>query len=353
VSTSIVEPPVVTEAASAGSLSASPPPEISGLRVAAYASAPAIAAGLALAAHLLLPSRPDLPMTWLDSLPAWQHPYPMVLTALMAFALLAAGVQLFWRRSRPSVAYYAPLLAAFIGESCVYELVSTKLTWLPQPFFPGPDQILGALIENRVLLFKSTQQSLLLLLSGYAMGVVAGVVSGVLIGWFARVRYWAMPHIKLLGPIPAMALIALAMVLFANMHLRATALIAWAVWFPVTMLTTSGIANCPVSYLEVARTLGAGRLYLVFRVAIPAALPSMFVGVFMGLLVSFLALLVAESAGVESGLGYYIKWQMGYLEYGNVFAAIGIMAVLFSGLLTLLFRARDRVLVWQKGVIKW
>jgi NitT/TauT family transport system permease protein len=44
---------------------------------------------------------------------------------------------------------------------------------------------------------------------------------------------------------------------------------------------------------------------------------------------------------------------MGYLEYANVIAAIGIMAVIFSGLLTLLFRARDWVLVWQKGTIKW
>ena len=56
-----------------------------------------------------------------------------------------------------------------------------------------------------------------------------------------------------------------------------------AVWFPVTMLTSSGIANVPVSYLDVARTLGAGRRYLIFRVAIPAAMPSIFLGLFMGL----------------------------------------------------------------------
>jgi NitT/TauT family transport system permease protein len=315
--------------------------------------ASAVAAGLALAVHRLLPNREDLPMNWLETVPAWQHPYPLVLVALIAVAILTAFVQSFWRPFRPSVIYYAPLVTAIIGESSLWELITTKLAWMPQPFFPGPDQILGGLIEDRGLLFKSTQQSSLLLLSGYALGVIAGVVSGVLIGWFVRVRYWAMPHIKLLGPIPATALVPLAMVLFANMHLRGMALIAWAVWFPVTMLTTSGISNCPASYLEVARTLGAGRLYLIFRVAIPAALPSMFVGVFMGLLVSFLALLVAESVGVENGLGYYIKWQMGYLEYAKVIAAIGIMAVLFSSLLTLLFRARDWVLVWQKGTIKW
>jgi len=350
-STSTIEPPVVAEVTGANSLSSVS--EASGFRVAAYAMAPAIAAAVALASHFLFPDRHDLPMSWLDEVPASRHPYPLVLLALSAVSLLGAGVQWIWRPLRPWLAHFAPLLAGGIGLACFWELVTTKLAWMPQPFFPSPDQVLGGLIEDRGLLFKSTQQSVLLLLSGYATGVVAGVACGVLIGWFAPVRYWGMPAMRLIGPIPATALVPLAMVLFTNTYPRGMALIAWSVWFPVTMLTTSGIANCPVSYLEVARTLGAGRLYLIFRVAIPAALPSMFVGVFMGLLVSFLALLVAETVGVENGLGYYIKWQQGYLEYAKVFAAIGIMAVLFSGLLTLLFRARDWVLVWQKGTIKW
>src|SRR5439155_25555855 len=83
--------------------------------------------------------------------------------------------------------------------------------------------------------------------------------------------YWGMPVLQGVGPIPATAYIPLALVLFTDAFLSGAALIALAVWFPVTMLTASGIANVPVSYLDVARTLGAGRGYLIFRVAIPAA----------------------------------------------------------------------------------
>ena len=104
---------------------------------------------------------------------------------------------------------------------------------------------------------------------------------------------------------------------------------------------------------DVARTLGAGRGYLIFRVALPAAMPSVFIGLFMGLGASFLTLLVAESTGVSSGLGWYIDWARNYSDYNKVFAALVIMAVFFSTLMTLLFKMRDRVLVWQKGVIKW
>jgi NitT/TauT family transport system permease protein len=209
------------------------------------------------------------------------------------------------------------------------------------------------MLEDRALLLESTYHSLMLLLSGYSAGVATGVVSGVLLGWFRGLRYWGMPVLKVVGPIPATAFIPLAMVLFRDAFLSGSALIALAVWFPVTMLTMSGIANVPVAYLDVARTLGAGRAYLIFRVALPSALPSIFIGLFMGLGAAFLTLVVAETVGVKSGLGWYLKWQQGYVEFAKVYAALIIMAAFFSALMTLLFKVRDRVLGWQKGLIRW
>ena len=212
---------------------------------------------------------------------------------------------------------------------------------------------LTKLISDRALLLDSTWHSLVLLLSGYTLGVIIGLVSGVCIGWSSSVRYWGMPLLKVVGPIPATAWIPLAMVVAPSAIVSAAGLVALAVWFPVTMLTASGISNTRASYLDVARTLGAGRLYLIFRVAIPAAVPNIFIGLFMGLGASFLTLVVAESVGVKSGLGWYLSWAQGWAEYGKVFAALIIMAAFFSTVMTLLFKLRDRVLVWQKGIIKW
>ena len=92
---------------------------------------------------------------------------------------------------------------------------------------------------------------------------------------------------------------------------------------------------------------------MIFRVAVPASLPNVFIGLFMGLGSSFLTLIVAETVGVKAGLGWYLKWQQGYAEYAKVYAALIIMAVFFSSLMTLLFKIRDWVLVWQKGTIRW
>src|ERR1700679_4039171 len=101
-----------------------------------------------------------------------------------------------------------------------------------------------------------------------------------------------MPALKIIGPIPATAWIPLAMVLSPSEMMSAVGLIALSVWFPVTMLTISGIANTRASYLDVARTLGAKRSYLIFRVAVPAAMPRFFFGLFLRLGTSVLSLAV-------------------------------------------------------------
>jgi NitT/TauT family transport system permease protein len=268
-------------------------------------------------------------------------------------ALITAPGQIFWPRLRRWRQTLHPILTATALLLCLWEIITSGVRLLPLPYFPGPAKVLHSLITDRMLLFDSTWHSLILLLSGYALGVIAGLITGLCIGWSPPVRYWGMPLLKVVGPIPATAWIPLAMVVSPSALISAVALIALAVWFPVTMLTASGISNTRASYLDVARTLGAGRGYLIFRVAVPAALPNIFIGLFMGLGASFLTLVVAETVGVKSGLGWYLSWAQGWAEYGKVFATLVIMAAFFSTIMTALFKVRDRMLVWQKGVIKW
>jgi NitT/TauT family transport system permease protein len=323
------------------------------VRTALALSFPLVVALAALAVHRFVPNKQEDPLNWLADLPAWKHPYPVLLAAIAAGSLLAALAHAASRTLRPWVRFYAPLVGGVALVLLAWEYATVKTDWLKLPFFPGPDEVLGAMIEDREMLATSAWHSLILLLTGYLAGVVAGVITGVLIGWFPSIRYWAMPAIKVVGPVPATALIPLVMTLWKDSFPCAVALIGFAVWFPVTILTSSGIANVRLSYLDVARTLGAGQAYLIFRVAIPAALPNIFVGLFMGLGASFLSLIVAETVGVQDGLGWYMNWQRGYMEFAKVYATLIISAVFFSTLMTLLFKVRDSVLSWQKGVIKW
>jgi NitT/TauT family transport system permease protein len=279
--------------------------------------------------------------------------YFVFLWTVLAVSIVLAVIQIGWPSLRRWMRQMGPIFAAALLSLSGWELITSGFRLLPLPYFPSPAGVFQSLINDRILLFDSTWHSLVLLLGGYALGVISGLISGIFIGWSSTIRYWGMPILKVVGPIPATAWIPLAMVVSPSAVISAASLIALAVWFPVTMLTASGISNTRASYLDVARTLGAGRGYLIFRVAIPAALPSIFIGLFMGLGASFLTLVVAETVGVKSGLGWYVSWAQGWAEYGKVFAALVIMAAFFSTIMTLLFKVRDRLLVWQKGVIKW
>ena len=55
----------------------------------------------------------------------------------------------------------------------------------------------------------------------------------------------------------------------------------------------------------------------------------------------------------EYGMGWYVNWQKEMMCYANVYAGLIVIAVLFYLVITVLFKVRDKVLLWQKGVIKW
>lgn len=249
--------------------------------------------------------------------------------------------------------YWSPwliALAVFVGA---WDFLTAKSAFLPVPFFQPPSSLLEVYLDDWPRLLDSLYNSFKLLASGFILGAISGFITGVAIGWINAVGYWVHPILRFLGPIPSTALLPMAFYFFPSGFSAAVFLIALATWFPLTVLTWSGIASVDKAYYDVARTLGASQLFLILRVAIPAALPHVFVGLFMGLGASFSVLVAAEMMGVKSGLGWYLQWAQGWAAYNNLYGALIIMALVFSSLITLLFTIRDRVLTWQKGDVKW
>jgi NitT/TauT family transport system permease protein len=251
------------------------------------------------------------------------------------------------------VQHLAPWLVALAVALGAWEAVTAKLALLPMPFFPPPQAILEVVIDDWARLGEGVLASLRLLAGGYLVGAAVGFVVGVAIGWSRAIGYWVHPLLRFIGPLPATAWLPLAFFIFPSSRSASTFLIALATGFPVAVLTWSGVAGVSSAYYDVARTLGASRRFLVLKVAIPAAMPHVFVGLFMGLGNSFAVLVVAEMLGVKAGLGWYLQWAQGWAAYANMYAALIIMALVCSGLITLLFRLRDRLLSWQKGLVRW
>lgn len=247
--------------------------------------------------------------------------------------------------------------AYFIGGAVLFfnilNIVTVKLGVLPVLYFPSLDRVFGVLVEDRVILSKCLAYSARLLVYGYFSGALVGVVTGICLGFSKQFNYWLSPVVRILGPIPSTAWIPLVLVCFPTAISASAFLVALAVWFPTTIMTSSGISNIKNSYFEVSSTLGANTFHRIFKVGVPAAAPHIFLGLFNGTTASFTTLVTAEMIGAKYGIGWYVNWQKELLSYANVYAGLLIIAIVFSILITLFFKFRDRILVWQKGVIKW
>jgi NitT/TauT family transport system permease protein len=243
------------------------------------------------------------------------------------------------------------LIALGLGAGA-YELATAKYTWMPMPYFTAPQEIVGVFKDDASLILECIGYSMRLLGIGFAIGAVLGFLTGLAMGWSARVNYWLYPTVRAIGPVPSTAWLPIAYVLLPTNFVASIFLIALATWFPVAMLTWSGVAGVNRRYYDIARTLGANTRFQIWKVAVPASMPSVFVGLFMGLGGSFVTLLVAEQLGVKAGLGWYIHWALGWGEWKKAWAAILVMIVIFSGLITILFRIRNLVLAWQTELVQ-
>lgn len=232
----------------------------------------------------------------------------------------------------------------------LWELTTAKLGWLPKPFFSPPHGLLNVYVTDGPRLLVCIGYTLRLWGLGFVSGVAVGYVIGVALGWSRRVEYWGMPILKLIGPVPATAWIPVAFYFFPTTFAASIFIVALSAGIPVAILTAAGVASVDRHYYDISRVLGANEWYLIRNVAVPASLPHVFVGLFMALYISFAVLVVAEMLGARYGLGWYIQFQQAYSAYANVYAALLIMAVLYAGIVRLLYLGRARLLAWQKGL---
>lgn len=277
--------------------------------------------------------------------------YRIVLGAVIALYLIDAAIsyrneknhKLFVRQSAFRFAVGIALL--------IWDIFGTKTQIFTQPFFPGPAQVLGAFLEEGGFILQNTLYSLRLYLWGFLLGAAFGVGTGILIGWFPKAYYWISPILKFTGIIPAVAWMPFALTLFPTAFSAAVFLIVICVWFPVASVTAQGVQSTPKTLFEAARVLGADTKFLLFHVAVPNALPQIFSGLSTANAFAFTTLVMAEMMGQPGGLGYYINMAKIWSSYYKVFAAILVMAILFSAITKVLNLIEARALRWQKGLL--
>jgi NitT/TauT family transport system permease protein len=194
------------------------------------------------------------------------------------------------------------------------------------------------------------QDSFIRVAIGYFLASLAGVILGMLIGWFSVFSNLFDPFIQLLRPIPITAWLPFAIVLFGIRDPSAIFLIALGAFFPVVVNTTAGAQRVSKVLIRAALMLGTRPTMLLPRVVFPAALPSIFTGLRLGVGLAWVLVIVAEMLAVDAGLGRALWTAYEFIRMDLIVAAmvtIGILGFLSDQLIVLV---RDRVLRWAKGL---
>jgi sulfonate transport system permease protein len=163
---------------------------------------------------------------------------------------------------------------------------------------------------------------------GFVIGAVLGIAVGVIVGFFRLGAAVFDRPIQMLRAIPFFAITPLVIVWFGVGESGKIFLVALAVFFGMYINTTLGIRQVDPKLVEMGRAAGLSRLQVVVHIVLPGAVPSILTGVRISLTVAWLALVVGETLGASSGIGYLSINAREFLQTNVIVLVIVIYAVI-------------------------
>ncbi|MFD8643516.1 ABC transporter permease [Streptomyces zaomyceticus] len=220
--------------------------------------------------------------------------------------------------------------------------------WLRFEQFPTVVEVASALADRigTEVYWQDLGHSLRRIAVGFLLAAVLGVAAGTAV---ARSR-WAAdtlgPLVEVVRPIPAIALVPVAILLLPTNEQGIVFITCAAALFPVLVSTRHAVRALNPVWEEAVLTLGGGRARVLFSVVLPGALPGIFGGLSVGIGVSWICVISAEMISGEYGVGYRTWQDYTVVDYPGVFvgmATIGALGWLTSTAVESLGR---RVTAW-------
>ena len=163
------------------------------------------------------------------------------------------------------------------------------------------------------------------ILIGYMSAVVLGILLGLMIGRSRLARDVISPYIEILRPIPAVAWIPLAILMWPTEESSIIYITFLGALFPIILNTAHGAELTPEVLIRAAKSLGATRREIFWHVVIPAALPSITAGLAIGMGVSWFSLLAGEIISGQYGIGYFTWDAYSLINYPDI--VVGMLVI--------------------------
>ena len=173
---------------------------------------------------------------------------------------------------------------------------------------------------------------------GFALALVAGVVLGIIVGWYRRVRLLADPFVNALFATPRIAMVPLIIIWFGVGMWSKVFIVFLSAFFPILVNTIAGVRTIDADLLRAARAYCASDWQIFTTLALPGSVPFILTGVRQGVALGLIGVVVGEMFGGSQGIGFLVAYG------GQTFATdtlfVGVLIVAGAGILLTSLAAR-------------
>jgi sulfonate transport system permease protein len=250
---------------------------------------------------------------------------------------------------RRSLLSWLPSSVVLAGFMALWWLASHQ-QWVSKVFLPTPEAAIASLRSglDGGELATQTAETVIRMLQGWLLACVAGVLLGALIGTSRAARIWLQPTLEFVRPLPASAIMPLAISIFGLGGNMVLFVVAFGAMWPVLLSTLHGFASVEPRLSEVAAALQLPRFEFVRKVGLPSAMPDILAGMRLSMTVSLIVAVVGEMIASQPGLGQAILLAARSFRASELFAGIAILGLIGFAANALLAAAEMKMLKWQQ-----
>ncbi len=224
------------------------------------------------------------------------------------------------------------------------------LLWVnevPHYILPRPSQIAAALVKEMPRILPHWGHTLVVLLSGFAIGAGIGLTLAAVITQFPFVEKVITPYILILVTTPMLALVPLLILRFGFGYEPRIIAVALAAGPMVMINAATGFRRTDSAKIALARSYGASVLQIFWKIRAPMALPMILVGLMIGAIFGLLTAVGAEMVGGGFGLGNRLTTYSSMINMPEFFAVILILSGMGILIYVIFFLIGKRWASWE------
>lgn len=257
-------------------------------------------------------------------------------------------------RPRPSGRFWPRInlrgLAFAVGLLLGIEALT--IWYVKSAYVPRPSEVFAALYAAllRGDLIRDAGQTVQTVGAGLLFAAVTAVASGVLLGSSARLFSAVKLMVEFLRPLPSVALIPFAILIFGVGGTTGVAMTTYAAFWPILFNTYYGVRDADPVAVDTARIFGLGRPAVLRRVLLPSAATNIAAGIRISAAIALILTITVEIITSSGGLGYYIVRMQTATRTEDMYAGVFAVGILGYVINLAVAGLERKVVFWKTDI---